>query len=237
MRAIISTALVLTASYVAATTFSSTTQRTALIELYSSEGCSSCPPSEKRMNAFAEHPGLWTDFVPVAFHVDYWNYMGWHDRFSKPEFTARQRQYSKQWKSRTIFTPCFVVNGKTSRFPTSGKSTDRPGLLKANVEGTRIKVTFTPANPSQQKLKAWVAPLSGKETSDVNSGENRGRKLEHRFVALGLLSENMKFDGDTHAATLQIAQIPGTMAIAVWVSGVESLEPIQATGGWLDSRE
>src|SRR6266581_5068954 len=76
-----------------ATTFESGEARTMLVELFTSEGCSSCPPADAWISQLKESPDLWKKIVPVAFHVDYWNNLGWRDRFAKPEFTARQRRY------------------------------------------------------------------------------------------------------------------------------------------------
>jgi hypothetical protein len=78
-------------------TFQSGESATTLIELFTSEGCSSCPPADKWLSKFRSNPDLWSRVVPVAFHVDYWNNLGWMDRFSRPEFTERQRGYGAAW--------------------------------------------------------------------------------------------------------------------------------------------
>ncbi len=216
-----------------AETFTSTAARTDLIELYTSEGCSSCPPAEQRLNSYAKDKGLWNDFVPIAFHVDYWNYIGWTDRFSSREFTARQRTYSKEWKSNTIYTPCFVINGKPTRKPGSSGRSSQPGILKASVTDGQIHVIFIPEKLQPGKLTAWISPLSGEVRSNVTSGENRGRKLVHCFIALGLKNKSMAESGGIHTATLAMPFHPGTQGIAVWITHGHSQEPIQATGGWL----
>src|SRR5882757_7056938 len=74
-------------------TFQSTQERTALLELYTSEGCSSCPPAETWLSGLQDSPRLWKDFAPVAFHVDYWDYLGWKDAWSDAAFAERQRAY------------------------------------------------------------------------------------------------------------------------------------------------
>src|SRR6266704_4718971 len=78
-------------------TFQSSGKQTALIELYTSEGCSSCPPAETWLSRLKESPGLWKDFVPLAFHVDYWDYLGWRAPWASKSFSDRQRAYTKQW--------------------------------------------------------------------------------------------------------------------------------------------
>src|SRR6476661_2706945 len=75
-------------------TFESGDTQNSLIELFTSEGCSSCPPAEKWLSAFKSNPDLWKKIVPVAFHVDYWNHLGWRDRVSTPEVTQRQQHYA-----------------------------------------------------------------------------------------------------------------------------------------------
>src|SRR6267154_5087398 len=91
--------------------FTSGEGRTHLLELYTSEGCSSCPPAEAWLGDLRDAPGLWRDFVPVAFHVVYWDQLGWRDRFASKEYTARQYAYSAAWGSDTVYTPGFVLDG------------------------------------------------------------------------------------------------------------------------------
>lgn len=87
-------------------------QRVSLIELYISEGCSSCPPVEKWLSGLWNDPHLWRSVVPVAFHVDYWDRLGWKDRFAQPSFTAQQ--YGRATAG-TVHTPAFVVDGREWR--------------------------------------------------------------------------------------------------------------------------
>jgi len=213
--------------------FSSGPERTSLIELFTSEGCSSCPPADKRLNALADDKGLWKEFVPIAFHVDYWNYLGWTDPYASADYSARQRQYTKEWNARTTYTPCFVVNGVATRTPRTKTNSDRVGTLKVELRNNNATVIFTPTEKKSGYI-AWIAPLSDKLSNLVKSGENRGQYLEHRFVALGLNSQMMSgASNGTYSATLAIPEDARTKAIAVWVSGKDFLKPLQATGGWL----
>src|SRR5581483_3259392 len=84
----------------------------SLIELFSSEGCSSCPPAEEWLSGLQTSNGLWKEFVPVSFHVDYWDYLGWKDKWASPEFTRRQRSYASLFNSDSVYTPEFVLNGR-----------------------------------------------------------------------------------------------------------------------------
>ena len=71
--------------------FTSGDKRVSLLEVFVSQGCSSCPPAEKWINTFIHHPSLWVDVIPVVFHVDYWDYLGWKDPYARKEFSQRQR--------------------------------------------------------------------------------------------------------------------------------------------------
>ncbi|MCW8988476.1 MAG: DUF1223 domain-containing protein, partial [Gammaproteobacteria bacterium] len=90
-------------------------KKNTLIELYTSEGCSSCPPAEKYLNNFTKKKDLWKTWIPVAFHVDYWDYIGWKDRFAEKKFAQRQRQYAQLKRASTVYTPAFMVNGDSWR--------------------------------------------------------------------------------------------------------------------------
>src|ERR1700733_854948 len=92
------------------TRFESGPSQVSLLELYTSEGCSSCPPAEAWLSALSQSPELWKAVVPVAFHVDYWDNLGWKDWFSSREFTQRQRRYAANWGSGSVYTPAFILN-------------------------------------------------------------------------------------------------------------------------------
>ena len=92
--------------------FSSGENKVTLVELYTSEGCSSCPPAEKWLNSLKEDSRLWTYFVPVAFHVDYWDYIGWKDPFAKSDYGLRQGKYKQQGNIQTVYTPGMMLDGK-----------------------------------------------------------------------------------------------------------------------------
>src|SRR5262249_36121801 len=102
-------------SFAGDVSFQSGETQTTLLELFTSEGCSSCPPAEKWISNLRSNPDLWKKVVPVAFHVDYWDHLGWRDPFSKQEFTERQRSYAATWGGDSIYTPGFVVNGREWR--------------------------------------------------------------------------------------------------------------------------
>ena len=79
--------------------------RTHLLELFTSQGCSSCVPAEAWFSSLKNNPRLWQDFVPIAFHVDYWDHLGWRDLFASKVWTERQADYSARWKSESVIRP------------------------------------------------------------------------------------------------------------------------------------
>lgn len=113
--------------------FQSSEPQTTLLELYTSESCSSCPPAEAWLSKLKNEPGLWNKFVPVAFHVDYWNNLGWRDRLSDPQFTQRQQSYARLWSADGVYTPEFVLNGKEWHNWVGLRSAPGAGGVKAGV--------------------------------------------------------------------------------------------------------
>ncbi len=225
--------------------FSSGIVQTPVVELYSSQGCSSCPPAEKWLASLKTHPGLWKDFLPLEFHVEYWNYLGWTDVFSRKAFTDRQRAYTREWGKRTLYTPGFVWNGKVWRpgkdtFPR--KSDNRVGVLTAQQKsGGEFAVTFVPTRKANTSYTVYVALLGNGLSSKVNAGENVGVTLEHEFVVLAMNKSRMKkskkstvvrpvYTGEVVLPSNQRAK-PSSYSVAFWVSSADSLRPLQSVGG------
>ena len=223
--------------------FASGTSRVALIELYTSEGCSSCPPADQWLASQADKPGLWKDFVPVEFHVNYWDDLGWKDRLSTRGFTAREYAYSSAWGSSNVYTPCFVRNGAEWR-PLWGDATPPAGpsgaLSLEVAEGGACRVAFIPAGGAGKgDYQLHVALLGGGISSKVTAGENGGRTLAHEFVVVGLAEGDLSRDASGAALRGSVALpkpiVPDAKrrAVAAWVTRKGEIEPIQATGGWL----
>jgi hypothetical protein len=226
--------------------FSSGPSRVALIELYTSEGCSSCPPADQWLGKLRTEASLWKEFVPVEFHVNYWDQLGWKDRLSTPAFTAREYAYAASWGVQSVYTPCFVRNGvewKPSWGIVGGPAAPM-GLLSVEVgtDGT-CRVEFRPgpaARASPDGLyEVHVALLGGGLSSKVTAGENSGETLRHEFVVLGIADKVLARDAGvaayraTVALPYPIAPAEVRRALAAWVSPHGEMEPIQATGGWL----
>jgi len=222
--------------------FQSSENQTSLLELYTSEGCSSCPPAEAWLSRLKESPGLWKDFVPVAFHVDYWDYLGWRDPWSSKTFTARQHAYAGAWQSDSVYTPGFVLNGKEwrgwSRSKTVPSSTVKAGVLKVTTSDLKNwDVSFTPFTPSNESYEVHAVLLASGLTSDVKAGENKGRHLEHDFIVISLNGCLLKPDGNSVQGRFELKlankEQARAGALAIWVTHAGRLETLQATGGWL----
>ncbi|HEY2124515.1 MAG TPA: DUF1223 domain-containing protein [Chthoniobacterales bacterium] len=211
--------------------------RSHLLELYTSEGCSSCPPAEAWLSKLKDDGRLWRDVVPVAFHVDYWNRLGWRDPFSSKVWTARQYEYSAHWKTESVYTPGFVLDGKEwrDRGPLPPASGSGAGVLKIVVQNSdKVLVSFKPAEGNAGPFTIHLARLGFGLTTRVGAGENSGRTLAHDFVALGLTEEEI--DAAPKEMPLVAAssgQASRPAAIAAWVTQAGQLEPLQAVGGWL----
>jgi hypothetical protein len=216
--------------------FESKQARTHLIELFTSEGCSSCPPAEAWLSNLKSEPRLWQDFVPVAFHVDYWDHLGWRDPFASKTWTERQADYSARWKNESVYTPAFVLDGvawRNAALPAA--ATEMAGVLKITISGERVTAAFKPATNTSRHYEIHLARLGFGLGADVTAGENSGRKLVHDFVVLGLTNEGMK-SGTKELKLPAASALQATnsrSAIAAWVTAVGQIEPIQAVGGWL----
>jgi hypothetical protein len=201
-----------------------------LLELFTSEGCSSCPPAEAWLSKLKAEPQLWKNFVPLAFHVDYWDRLGWRDPFAAKEWTARQYQYSTNWKSESVYTPGFVLDGREWQdriVPAS--STEKAGVLKLSITNGKILAEFNPVNSALKNIDVHVATLGFDLTTKVTAGENNGRNLRQDFVVLSVAEEKMS-DGK---AEIHLNADSRAGAIAAWITASNQLEPIQAVGGWL----
>src|SRR5271170_8109481 len=158
--------------------FQSSERQTALVELYTSEGCSSCPPAESWLSSLKKESGLWSDFVPVGFHVEYWDYLGWRDKWSSKQFTDRQRAYTSLSHGDSIYTPEFIVNGKEWRDWSGSKTIpvqprNQPGILKVSSDdGVHWRAAFAPDVSLGSHFEINAALLDSEVGSDVKAGEN-----------------------------------------------------------------
>ncbi len=218
-------------------------QAVQLLELYTSQGCSSCPPAEKWFNALEGHNQLWDKIVPVAFHVDYWDYLGWKDPYASKQYSSRQRQHSAS-KDISVYTPGFILQGQEWRnffsFFRKPKITIKDNLpivgnLSFTLDGSAFEANFAPTNHEQKRLILHVAVMAFDLATDIKRGENRGKRIEQDFVVLHY--EQYRSADLQWSAKLQTAFLepPHSLrrGIAVWVSSSDDPAPIQALGGWL----
>lgn len=159
---------------------------TPVIELYTSEGCSSCPPADKWLStlkvASSGHPDA-TIPVVQAFHVNYWNYIGWTDRFAAPEHTSRQRQVSAWQNTTTIYTPQVVRNGRDLRNWNRWNAEPETAAVAISLKHDMNNVFSAQiqAKPSMAWSAYWTVTEDG-HSSKVKAGENSGEFLKHDFV-------------------------------------------------------
>jgi hypothetical protein len=219
--------------------FESGETQTTLLELFTSEGCSSCPPAEKWLTGLKSNQELWKKIVPIAFHVNYWDHLGWRDRFAKPEFTSRQQHYAATWGADSVYTPAFVVNGKEWRDWFGGNlapaTSSKVGVfrLSLDTDGT-VNASFTPEKRQPRALTLNIALLGNDIESNVRRGENTGRKLRHDFVVLHLTRVDLTNESNTWHGSVLLPMHSGDdrpSALAAWIAENETF--LQATGGWL----
>ncbi|MCD9187922.1 MAG: DUF1223 domain-containing protein [Pyrinomonadaceae bacterium] len=162
-----------------------------LVELFTSEGCSSCPPADKNLSFIEkEQPYMQAEVVTLAFHVDYWDYIGWKDVFASPLFTKRQEIYSQKLKLDSTYTPQMIVDGKT-QFVGSDAGKAANAIVNA-AKDEKAKVEILPENnkfrikisdiPKHENATVYLAISENNLASSVKNGENSGRKLEHSSV-------------------------------------------------------
>lgn len=237
MKAILIFTFLLSLSF--AQTFESKESKTHLIELFSSEGCSSCPSAERWLNSTKKSAGLWTKFIPIEEHVTYWDDLvwggsSWKDPFSKKEFTQRQRAYHAK-RQKGVYTPQLVISGKVTKNYSLGElSPLKVGVLKAVKNKDMVSVSFKPST-IESKYFCEGSYLVGGINSVVKAGENKGKKLDHEFISLGIKTKEMNSKNGEFVCELKVSDFKPNFtyenkAIAVWVRNSND-NVIQAVGG------
>ncbi len=223
------------------TLISSGKEKNQFIELYTSEGCSSCPPADDWISQLKTNPRLWKDVVPIAFHVDYWDRLGWKDELASSDFSQRQRLHREQGNISQVYTPGFVVDGKEWRGFFRRESLDNikveeVGELSAEVVDQQVTVQFSPLLNGAESLVIHCAVLGFGISNEIKAGENRGRTLTHDFAVLGYNSEIIKSENDNFSLVTELPKqnlSAERKALVVWVSELNSQSPLQAAGNWL----
>lgn len=163
----------------------STAQTTPVVELYTSEGCSSCPPADRWLSQIKPE----SHTVALAFHVDYWDRLGWKDRFASASYTERQALQQAVNGARFSYTPQVVVSGRDRKdwfdLPAAPSATDlRAATVSLTLarDGERYVATVTPAAGAPARLSAYWAVTELGHTTAVKAGENQGASLRHDHV-------------------------------------------------------
>jgi hypothetical protein len=192
--AILGTALPATAAPCVAR---STARTAALVELYTSEGCSSCPPADRWLSSLESATRASGGLVPLALHVDYWDYIGWKDPYARPAFTARQRTIAALQHARFVYTPQVLLQGRD--FRGWGSSAFEQALARINAQPARAEISLAierlgegalrleasalvPDPKRRATASLYLALYQNNLSSRVEAGENEGRTLAHDFV-------------------------------------------------------
>jgi hypothetical protein len=204
----------------------SSTPTTVLLELFTSEGCSSCPPADWLLETLDRtHSIAGAEVIVLSEHVDYWDRLGWRDPFSSPQFSSRQYDYSRKFRLDGVYTPQLVVDGRIQLV-----GSDRSGAMAAidsalheqkvvvaisNVARTGTQVTARiELTAKQPQIKArtaalYVALADNRDESQVARGENAGRALAHVAVVRSLTQIGINGLGSPFARDVTISSQPG----------------------------
>jgi hypothetical protein len=219
-----------------------------LVELFTSEGCDSCPPADRWMSALAAGSAM-PEVVPIAWHVDYWDYLGWKDRFAQSVFSDRQHRLAQIRRERVVYTPQVLVQGRDFRGWAQGgfdaavaRIESRPARARIALEITGRTGGLVDAQVSAELLGDVVrddpadyglvlAAVASGFTTQVRRGENAGRTLAHDHVAFGSVGP-IPFGPDgrlvRHERLALPAGAPGGSGVAAFVQSARTAEVLQA---------
>jgi hypothetical protein len=195
-----------------------------LVELFTSQGCSSCPPADKFFGELSQRD----DVVALSYHVDYWDYLGWKDTFAMPAFTERQREYAPQVDRQYIgrhmrgsFTPEMVVQGSDSLVGSDGRrvakriSAHAAKTGQARIElsraGNKLKIDLTPGKGGAVAARVVMARYTPITKVAIERGENAGKTLTYHNIVTDLHAVG-RWDG-TSATTLMADDAGGAVAV------------------------
>lgn len=225
----------------------SAAHKVALLELYTSEGCSSCPPADRWLSNLAEGQFDAQQVVPLALHVDYWNYLGWEDPYSSKQYSKRQRHQGDVNRLRTVYTPQFVLNGEDLRGWYKRNGTDGP-IKQVNAEAAKATIGLTIVNDDAAKLQVnaqvaladdqsadgyglYLAVFENGLVSDIPRGENTGKTLHHDYVVRDLIGP-YKLAGKTGSLSEQFAIKSDwnskNLGVAAFVQNAQTGDVLQA---------
>ena len=200
-----------------------------LVELFTSEGCSTCPPADTFLQKLDRQPIARAEMIVLSEHVDYWNHIGWNDPYSSRFYSDRQGIYAKRLGLDSVYTPQMIVDG-TSEFVGSdaaladkafAKALTRPKLAvrlssasvgAANVLQAHLETDALPASFGLREADVYIAVALNHAESQVAHGENAGRTLTHTAVVRSIVKVGTLRQGQTFAQDIQLKLDPGTDA-------------------------
>ncbi|WP_232796455.1 DUF1223 domain-containing protein [Roseovarius salinarum] len=163
-------------------------ERAVIVELYTSQGCSSCPPADAYLAELADHD----DVIPLALHVDYWDYIGWKDSFGDPAHTRRQKAYAAAGGHGSVYTPQIIVQGQDHVMGTHPervdgiidrhRDADHEVTLDLRRDGDRLTVICRAAAGAPWPMKLQLLRYRPEATVDITRGENAGRTLSYTNI-------------------------------------------------------
>ena len=174
----------------------SSANRVTVLELYTSEGCNSCPPADRWLSALPAKGFTPDRMIPLAFHVDYWDQLGWPDRMAKAQFSARQRMQAERNRTSVIYTPQLLLNGadyrksssdssfgdrvnELNRLPAAADLVLRQRPVSSNIE---VELEAQLVRTAGNNAQTYVAITENRLQSEIKAGENQGKLLHHDFV-------------------------------------------------------
>lgn len=175
------------ASWMALSGLAHAGDRPVVVELFTSQGCSACPPADALLAQMADRD----DVIPLALHIDYWDYIGWKDEFAKPAFTARQKGYAKAAKRRSVYTPQMVIDGQSD--VVGHRAMQVVDLIAKHAAApSRVDLTLTRDGSSVRidaEATSWLGPVDvhvvryqPSQEVAIQLGENAGKSLTYTHI-------------------------------------------------------
>ena len=192
--------------------------RVSLLELYTSEGCSSCPPADEFLSGLHSAGVTNNQLIPLAFHVTYWDYIGWKDPYASSEHDERQRNNTQYYEVKTIYTPQFVFNGSDYRDYEHFSSNVRKAILqiaqvgltlkaKNSEKQTRVELKTDLLKDDIDDVVFYIVLYENKLVSDVSEGENEGKTLHHDYVVRKIHGPFVQNKSDVTDKTVSFQQV------------------------------
>lgn len=221
-------------------------QTTALVELYTSEGCDSCPPADRWLQDLAGRGFGPSRVVPLSLHVTYWDYIGWKDSYAQQRFSDRQHKLAQVMRARIVYTPQVLLQGRDFRSWHGAEFEAAVAAINARPPGARIALDLETGRPDTFGVRAraelldrsqeadaalYLASYENKLVSQVSAGENRGRSLAHDYVVLEWVGP-IAFAGGRaegqRAVPLLPKAIPANSGVAAFVQNRRTGAVLQA---------